>query len=103
MVFDPSQPGLTQLPDAGLHGLLVRNAIQPLAREAFGKVPCFQLQRPHSWAAALLAKQAAQVRVAKAGLRAEGRVADDTPIETCQPPTSPHRPEHEGAQRQGPT
>src|SRR5204863_9195995 len=76
--------------------------IQPLAREAFGKVPCFEVQRLHSGPAALLAKQAGQMRVVKGGLRAKGRVADDATIKPRKPATQPHRPEHEVAQRQGP-
>src|SRR5260370_14341397 len=92
-MLDPRQRCLAQFPGAGLHGLLVRDAIQPFSRESFGKIPRFEVQRLHSRPAALLAKKAGLMGIIKSRVLPEGRVASDATVEARQPATHPYAPD----------
>src|SRR5467141_3466476 len=102
MILDPGQRSFSQFPGAGLHGLMVFHVIQPLAREALGKHSRLVLQRLHSGAPALLAKEAGLMSVVKCRLCAKRRVASHATIKAWQPAAKPHRPEGKVAERQGP-
>src|SRR5260370_35630092 len=101
-MLDPRKPGFAQFPGARLHGLLVLDAIQAFAGEALRKIARLGVQRLHSGASALLAKEAGLGRVIKSRPRAEERAANNAADESWQPAAQPNRPESEIAQRQVP-
>src|SRR5258708_2505154 len=101
-MLDPRKPGFAQFPGARLHGLLVLDAIQAFAGEALRKIARLAVQRLHSGASALLAKEAGLVRVIKSRPRAKERAANNAAVESWQPAAQPDRPESEIAQRQVP-
>src|SRR5258708_24619918 len=101
-MLDPRKPGFSQFPGARLHGFLVLDAIQAFAGEALRKIARLGVQRFHSGAPALLAKEAGQMPIVKSRLRAEWRTATNAAVESWQPAAQPNGPESEIAQRQVP-
>src|SRR5260370_27270878 len=85
-----------------MHGLFIRDVVQPFPRETFGKIPRFEMERFHPGTPALLAEQSSLMRIIKSRVLPEERVAIDATVEARQPATQPHRPECEITQRQPP-
>src|SRR6266699_2554376 len=101
-MLNPAQPCLAQFPGAELQRLLVLDAIQPFTGEALGKAPRLRMQRLHSGAPALLAKETGLMGIVESRLRTKRRAARNAAIEARQPAAQPHRPKGEVAQRQVP-
>src|SRR5271169_1882115 len=102
MVLDPRQGCFPQFLCAGLHGILVLDAIQPLTSKTLGKTSCLRVNWPHSGAPAVLAEQPTLMRIVEGRLRAKWLVASNATVKPRQPTAQPHGPKNEVAQWQVP-
>src|ERR1700722_4533954 len=102
MMLNPIQRSFSQFG----RGLLDRreecDLVELLSRKSFGELPGLEMQRLHSAAPALPAKQSGVPGCMEGRSASKRRAACRASIERWQPPTKPHRPKCEVTQRQMP-
>src|SRR5580704_16090806 len=102
MMFNPIERSFSQFRRSRLSRRQEFYLIEFLSRKSFGKLPRLEMQRFHSAAPALLAKQPRFPGCMERRLGAERRAACRASMERRQPSTKAHGPECEVTQRQLP-